>query len=157
MNAVAVPVSQAKVASVISDISAGKYSAVVFTPMFNLTTEQRKQVIDAVNAQHLPSFSTLGKEDVELGVLLGTSALDVDRKLAEATSVNIRGVLAGHKTKPQQVQFYEDQVFHINKDTADIIGWQVPLRVAVQAEMISSKKPQTFTLTSVFTLLGKRA
>ncbi|MBQ3101613.1 TolC family protein [bacterium] len=150
MNAVAVPVSQAKVASVISDISAGKYSAVVFTPMFNLTTEQRKQVIDAVNAQHLPSFSTLGKEDVELGVLLGTSALDVDRKLAEATSVNIRGVLAGHKTKPQQVQFYEDQVFHINKDTADIIGWQVPLRVAVQAEMISSKKPQTFTLTSVF-------
>lgn len=150
INAAPVPVSSKNVDSVISKVTSGEFDAVVFTPMFNLTTDQRKQIINAVNAQHIPSFSTLGEEDVELGVLLGTSSLDLDRKLAETTSVNVRGVLAGHKTKPQKVQFYEDQVFHINKDTADIIGWQVPLRVATQAEMVSSKQPEMLTLSTVF-------
>ncbi len=150
IKAVPVPVSTKNLDNVISKISAGEYSAVVFTPMFNLTTEQRKQIINAVNAQHIPSYSTLGKEDVELGVLLGTSSSDLDRKLAEATSVNVRGVLAGHKTKPQQVQFYEEQIFHINQDTADVIGWQVPLRVSVQAEMVTSKKPEMLTLSTIF-------
>ena len=66
--------------------------AVFVTPLFNLTSTQRKEVYDYVNNKKLPSFSSVGKDDVDLGVMLGTSAFDVDRKLAEATSFNIEQI-----------------------------------------------------------------
>ena len=49
----------------------------------------------------------MGKEDVEDGVLMGIGAIDLDRKIAEQTSFNIKGVLAG-KGAPQTIklQFY---------------------------------------------------
>jgi hypothetical protein len=88
---VVVPVGadvSASVSKIPSDVD-----SVFVTPLFNLSTEQRKELYTALSAKKLPTFSGLGKEDVELGALLGTSTRDLDKKLAEATSFNIYGVL----------------------------------------------------------------
>lgn len=126
------------------------YDAVIVTPLFNLTTEKRQALYNAINAKKLRSYSTLGKEDVEMGILMGTGAYDLDRKISEATSFNIKSVLAGNTPKPKQVQFYEDELLFINKDTANDIGYKPHLRIMYTAEVISKRKPVTMSLAEVF-------
>ena len=82
-----------------------------------MSETQRKDIYTALNAKKLPSFSSLGKEDVELGAMLGTSTPDVDRKLAEATSFNIHGVLHGAAVKTEKIPFFDDKVIFYNKDS----------------------------------------
>lgn len=130
--------------------------AAVITPLFNVSTEKRKELFAKLNEKKIPTFSTLGREDVDLGVLLGAGAYDLDRKIAEATSFNIKGVLNGKQTKPTPTQFYEDEILYINKDTAEQIGYQPHLRVLNTAEIISHKKPVTYNLSSIFGMLSNQ-
>lgn len=134
----------------------GTYDAVILTPLFNLNEEKRHELISKLNEKKIPTFSTLGREDVNDGVLLGAGAYDLDRKLAEATSFNIKGVLNGNKTTPSKIQFYEDEIVYINQDTADLIGYDPHLRVLNNAEVISHKKPQMYSLSAVFDTLDKQ-
>lgn len=149
------PVNNENIDETLVKISSG-YDAVILTPLFNLNEEKRKDLIAKLNEKKLPTFSTLGREDVNDGVLLGAGAYDLDRKLAEATSFNIKGVLNGDKTKPKQIQFYEDEIVYINQDTADLIGYDAHLRVLNNAEVISHKQPTVYSLTAVFDTLSKQ-
>lgn len=149
-----IPVNNDNIDSVVKNLSG--FDAVVLTPLFNLKEEKRHELINKLNEKKLPTFSTLGREDVNDGVLLGTGAFDLDRKIAEATSFSIKGVLNGDKTKPKQIQFYEDEVVYMNQDTADLIGYNPHLRVLNNAEIISHKKPPVFNLSTVFDTLDKQ-
>lgn len=146
------PVSNKNIDSTMQKLSAN-YDAVILTPLFNLSDENKHALINKLNEKKLPTFSTLGREDVNDGVLLGAGAYDLDRKVAEATSFNIKGVLNGDKTKPKQIQFYEDEIVYINQDTADSIGYDPHLRVLNNAEIISHKKPSVYSLSAVFDTL----
>jgi len=130
--------------------------AVVLTPLFNLTVEQRKELISKLNERKIPTYSTLGKEDVEMGVLLGTGAFDLDRKIAEATSFNIKGVLYGQSKMAGKIDFYEDEIIYINQDTADLINYQPHLRIVNNAEIISTKKLPVYDLSAVFGMLDNQ-
>lgn len=130
--------------------------AVFVTPLYNLSLEQRKDLFGRLNAKKVKTFSTVGKEDVEIGCLLGSGALDLDRKLAEATSFNIQGVLKGERYKSDKIHFYEDEILYINSDTADGIGYMPQLRLLNSAEIISSKQVPKYNLTAVFDTLDKQ-
>lgn len=130
--------------------------AVFITPLYNLSSEQRKDLFDQLAAKKIKTFSTVGKEDVELGALLGSGALDIDRKLAEATSFNIQGVLKGEKYKSEKIYFYEDEILSINMDTASAIGYMPHLRLLNNAEVISKKAKPTYDLSAVFNTLDKQ-
>ena len=133
----------------IKKISSNTDTAFV-TPLFNLSTEKRKYLYTKLNEKKLPTFSTMGKDDVELGALLGNSAMDFDRKLAEATSFNIHGTLHGMKVQPQQIPFFDDKVITINTDTAELLGYVPPLRLLNNAEIISNKQPEIYDLATIF-------
>lgn len=150
-----IPVNNNNIDAVVQSLSP-KYDAVVLTPLFNLSEDNRKALISKLNDKKIPTFSTLGREDVNYGVLLGAGAYDLDRKVAEATSFNIKGVLNGDKSKPRQIQFYEDEIVYINQDTADVIGYNPHLRVLNNAEVISHKKPTVYNLSTVFDTLDKQ-
>ena len=147
MNFTVIPVN-GSIDKVLSSING--CDAVVITPLFNLSTEKRRELIGQLNAKKIPTYSTLGKEDVELGVLLGAGAYDLDRKVAEAVSFNIKGVLYEGKGKATPVQFYEDEILYINKDTADLIGYEPHLRIMSTCQVISNKQPVVYNLASVF-------
>ena len=128
--------------------------SVFVTPMFNLSTEQRKELYSTLNAKKLPTFSGLGKEDVELGALLGTSTRDLDKKLAEATSFNIYGVLKGAKVKSEKVAFYDDEIIFYNSDTGETIGYAAPLRLLNNCEIISHKPVTKYDLNAILTRMA---
>lgn len=155
INYEVLPVSNDNVDHTIQKIS-GKYDAVILTPLFNLDEAKKHDLIAKLNEKKLPTFSTLGREDVVDGVLVGAGAYDLDRKVAEAASFNIRGVLNGDKPKQTKIQFYEDEIVYINKDTAESIGYDPHLRLLNNAEIITNKKPQVYSLTAVFDTLYKQ-
>lgn len=126
---------------------------VVFTPLFNITAETKKAVINALNEKKIYTYSTVGREDVEAGVLMGSGAIEVDKKLAEATSFSIKGVLAGERKLDAKISYFEDAVLFINQDTADQIGHRVHLRIQDNAVIISNKKAEVYDLSTIFNKL----
>ncbi len=126
---------------------------VFVTPLFNITTAQRKDLYKAINDKKLPTFSSVGKEDVDLGAMLGTSTFDVDKKIAEATSFNIHGVLHGAAVKNEKIPFFDDKVIFFNSDTAEAVGYTAPLRLLNNAEVISHKELPKYDLAYILNTL----
>ena len=127
--------------------------SVFITPLYNLSTAQRKEMYKLINAKKLPSYSSVGKEDVELGALLGTSTMDVDKKLAEATSFNIHGVLHGNVVKNEKIPFYDDKIIFYNSDTGEALGYTPPLRLLNNSVTISHKEIPVCDLTLLLNTL----
>lgn len=152
LDFVVIPVSNKNLKSSLAKIPSDADSVFV-TPMFNLSHEQREELFKYINDKKLPSFSSLGKEDVELGALLGTSTPDVDRKLAEGTSFNIHGVLHGNAVKNEKIPFYDDKVIFYNSDTGELVGYTAPLRLLNNCEVISHKPVPKYDLSYVFNKL----
>lgn len=151
MNYVVLPVGN-DVKAVINKIPADVDSVFV-TPLYNITAEQKKELYNAITAKKLYSFSSVGKEDVNYGALLGTSAFNVDKKLAEATSFSIHGVLHGNTVKTEKIPFFDDKVIFYNKDTGEALGYAAPLRLLNNAEIISNKEIKKYDLNGLLTAL----
>ena len=127
--------------------------SVFVTPLFNITKEQRKEVYKYINNKKLPSFSTVGQEDVDLGAMIGTSAADVDKKLAESTSFNIYGVLKGNVVKNEKIPFFDDKVIFFNSDTAESVGYVAPLRLLNNCIIITHKELPKYDLGTLLDTL----
>ena len=151
MNYVVLPVGN-DVKAVINRIPADVDSVFV-TPLYNITAEQKKELYNAITAKKLYSFSSVGKEDVGYGALLGTSAFNVDKKLAEATSFSIHGVLHGNTVKTEKIPFFDDKVIFYNKDTGEALGYAAPLRLLNNAEIVSNKEIKKYDLNGLLTAL----
>ena len=151
LNFVIIPVNS-NVKSSLAKIPAD-VDGIFVTPLFNLTTEQRKEVFAYAASKKLPSYSIVGKEDVELGAMLGTSTMDVDKKIAEATSFNIHGVLHGNVVKNERIPFYDDKVIFYNSDTGEAVGYTPPLRLLNNAVTISHKELPKYSLGTLLDTL----
>ncbi len=127
--------------------------SVFVTPMFNLSQEQRADLYRSINEKKLPSFSNVGKDDVQLGAMLGTSSPDTDRKLAEATSFSIHGLLHGAPVKNEKIPFYDDKVIFYNKDTGALVGYSAPLRLLNNCVILSNREKTVYDLTYIFNKL----
>ena len=153
-DVIVLPVStdvQASLAKMPADVN-----AVFVTPLFNLSTEQRKELYSIINAKKLPTFSTVGREDVDLGALIGTSARELDKKLAEATSFNIYGALKGNKVKTEKIPYYDDEIIFYNQDTGAAVGYSAPLRLLNNCEIVSHKPLAKYDLTYIMNTLQEQ-
>ncbi|MBQ4646181.1 MAG: TolC family protein [Candidatus Gastranaerophilales bacterium] len=153
MNFVVLPVSAKNLAGSLAKIPSDVDSVFV-TPMFNLSVEQRKELYANLNSKKLPTFTSVGIEDVQLGALMGTSTPDLDRKLAEATSFSIHGVLHGKAVKNEKIQFFDDEVIYYNKDTGEELGYSAPLRLLNNAQVISHKEKPIYDLSYVLNTMS---
>ena len=129
--------------------------SIFVTPLYNLTSDQRKDLYKYVNDKKLPSFSSVGREDVDLGAMLGTSTFDVDKKLAEATSFNIHGVLHGNVVKNEKIPFYDDNIIFYNSDTGELVGYIPPLRLLNNAVTITHKQLPMYDLAGLLNALDE--
>ena len=153
LNFVVVPVNS-NISGSLSKIPSDVDSVFV-TPLYNLTQEQRKDLYKYINNKKLPSFSSVGKEDVDLGAMLGTSTMDVDKKLAEATSFNIHGVLHGNAVKNEKIPFYDDKIIFYNADTGEALGYTPPLRLLNNSVTITHKELPKYDLGTLIDSLDE--
>ena len=153
LNFVVVPVNtniSASLGKIPNDVD-----SVFVTSLYNLSTEQRKELYTTLTKKKLPTFSSVGKEDVDLGAMLGTSTMDVDKKLAEATSFNIHGVLHGNVVKNEKIPFYDDKVLFYNSDTGEELGYTPPLRLLNNSVTITHKQLPTYDLGALINTLDE--
>ena len=153
LNFVVVPVNTNYRASL--DKMPKDVDAVFVTPLYNLTADQRKDMYKYINDKKLPSFSSVGKEDVNIGAMLGTSTMDVDKKIAEATSFNIHGVLHGNAVKNEKIPFYDDKVIFYNADTGEAVGYTPPLRLLNNSVSITHKELHKYSLGTLLDALDE--
>ena len=154
INFVVVPVGgdvTAAMAKIPSDVDAA-----FVLPQFKLSVPQLEELFNALSDRKIMSFSVLGESDVKLGCMIGSGALDLDRKLFEATSFNIKSVLDGKKVPTEKVMFMEDAIIHVNLDTCEKVGFQPQLRLLNAAKTYSKKPVPTYDLSAVFNKLDEQ-
>ena len=90
-----------------------------------------------------------------MGAMLGTSTMDVDKKLAEATSFNIHGVLHGNVVKNEKIPFYDDKAIFYNADTGEALDYDPPLRLLNNSVTITHKELPTYDLGALLNTLDE--
>ena len=154
INFVVVPVGNdvtAAMAKVPSDVDAA-----FILPQFKLTIEQLELMFNQMADRKIMTFSALGESDVKLGCMMGSGALDLDRKISDATSFNILSVLDGNKVPTQKIMFMEDSIMFVNMDTCEKVGFQPQLRLLNASKVITKKQAPVFDLSAVFNRLDEQ-
>jgi len=107
----------------------------------NLTDQQI--LINGINERQLPSFSLIGQDDVELGILASIAPSDYINVYARRIALNVMKALEGQNPKdfPINIDGIEDH-FVINVATMEKLGIYPPFDVLSQASLIKIK-PQS--------------
>lgn len=77
------------------------------------------------------------------------------KKIAEATSFNIHGVLHGNVVKDEKIPFYDDKVIFYNADSGEAVGYVPPLRLLNNAVTITHKQMPKYTLGTLLDALDE--
>ncbi len=154
INFVVVPVGS-DVTAAMSKVPTDVDAALVL-PQFKLSVSQLELLFNNLADRKIKTFSVLGESDVKLGCMMGSGALDLDRKISEATSFNIKSVLNGNKVPTQKVMFMEDSVLFVNLDTCEKVGFQPQLRLLNAAKTFTKKQAPVFDLSAVFNKLDEQ-
>ncbi len=63
--------------------------------------------------ENFPTFSSVGREDVDLGAMLGTSTFDVDKKLQKQPHLIFIWSFAWCCCKNEKIPFYDDKGYFL--------------------------------------------
>ncbi len=109
--------------------------AFLLTRLPHMTSVQRKELIDELNARKIPSFSLLGLPDVEIGVLAGL-APDITRQIVRRVALNLHRLIRGESTDDLAVTLTVDSRMLINARTAMAIGYSPSAEIKVMANFL---------------------
>lgn len=108
-------------------------SYLIATP--RLTLEKRAQLIEGLNKKKIPTFSSLGPNDLELGAL-ATIKSDIEQTIVRRTALNIYNLIDGASTKDLPVFLISDPKLQINARTAVSIGYSPNVEARVTATFL---------------------
>ena len=96
--------------------------AVFVWPLFLVSPEERRKLIDGLNQRRLPSFSAMGGDDVELGMLASLGSDEFLPRLTRRVALNLQRILLGAEPGELPVDFEMRDRLTINMATARAIG-----------------------------------
>lgn len=121
--------------------------AVYVTPLLRLSAEDLRSLANQLAQRKLPTFSLLGRSEVEAGLLLATSS-DTERTehLARRIALDIQRIVGGDGAAGIEVAVPSDERLIVNMHTAQLIGFSPnwdDLTDAVQlaADDLQSQRP----------------
>ena len=109
--------------------------ATYLTPALRMSPEEWQKVIDGINGKKLPTFSSAGHHDVELGVLAGLTP-PINKHRARRVALNILRVIEGTPAEELTVHMNVDKMLMINARTARQIGYSPPFDITTQAKLL---------------------
>ncbi|MDB4324762.1 TolC family protein [bacterium] len=113
--------------------------AVYITPLFRLPGEQFVRLIDGLNDRGIPSFSLLGRTEVEAGAMAGLRAKTGFDKLARRVALNIQRILNGDEPGQVPVVLPVQGGLSINMHTVRKLGVQLRWRTRIEADLIDDE------------------
>ncbi len=113
--------------------------AVLITPLLQYTQDELGHLVDGLIERKLPSFSMLGRSEVERGVLAGlTPAQDLNRE-ARRVALTVLSILLGEDAGSLPVEFPIQEQLTINMATARAIGFSPKWDVLTEADLIEEE------------------
>jgi outer membrane protein TolC/ABC-type uncharacterized transport system substrate-binding protein len=123
--------------------------AVLLSPLLQLQPGEFDRLIGEVNDRKIPSFSVMGRSEVERGVL-ATASPDIFPKITRRVSLNFQRILLGDDPSKLHTTFAIGERIVINRATARLIGVSPPFAILTEAEIINEQREQvTRTLSLV--------
>jgi outer membrane protein TolC len=110
--------------------------AVYLPPLQHLSAEEHDRLIKGLIGCKLPSFSFLGRSEVEQGVFAGLATEETFPRLARRTALNIQRILLGEDAGTLPCAFPARERLTINMATARAIGVYPPFSVLGEAELL---------------------
>ena len=113
--------------------------AIYITPLLRLSSSAVDSLVAACIARRLPSFSYLGRRDVERGVLASYAPNDdLSRRLRRIAS-NIQRIVGGEDAGTLAVDFTSEPHLIINMATARAIGYSPTWAALTDAELLNEQ------------------
>ena len=117
--------------------------AVIVTSVPRLSQAGMKQLIKGLIEKRLPSFSFVGSQHVEQGLLASESPASDLRRIARRNALNMQAVMRGEPAGNQPVSFKAKRQLTINMATARAIGVSPRFDVLNEAILINEEpKPK---------------
>jgi outer membrane protein TolC/ABC-type uncharacterized transport system substrate-binding protein len=110
--------------------------AVYIPPLMHLSRSEFDALVAGINERRLPSFSYLGRDEVERGVMASYAPRDDIVRRARRVASNMQRVLAGEDAGTLEVEFTRAAQLTINMATARAIGFSPSWPVLTEAELI---------------------
>ena len=127
--------------------------AVFITPLFRLPPREFDRLVEELITRRLPSFSLVGRQDVERGILASAAPETDSERLARRVAINVHRILLGEDAGQLEVTFSEGQRLTINMATARAIDVWPSFRVMTEAELLHEHKEDTARRLSLYTAM----
>jgi outer membrane protein TolC/ABC-type uncharacterized transport system substrate-binding protein len=110
--------------------------AVFMYPQFQLSPDERSRMINGFIKRRLPSFTALGGQFVEDGVLAGFGAADFFPRTARRIALNLQRILLGEDAGSIPVAISLREELIINMQTARAIGVSPTYEALLEAKVL---------------------
>ena len=117
--------------------------AIFITGLPRMPAGDFDNLILAINAAGIPSYSFVGIQDVQRGVLVTNSARSDLDKVARLNALNMQAVMIGGRTEDQPITFEDKKELTINMATARQIGLSPSFDVIGPATLLNREVAAT--------------
>ncbi len=121
----------------------GDTDAIFITGLPRMPASDFDNLISAINAAGIPSYSFVGLPDVQRGVLVTNSARSNIDKVARLNALSMQAVMIGEKTEDQPITFEDKRELTINMATARQIGLSPSFEVVGPATLLNREVAAT--------------
>jgi len=116
--------------------------AVFVTPLTRFSNAQFEQLAAGLNAKRLPTFTSLGRPEVEAGMLMASSGSAADmQRLARRIVLDVQRIHAGEDAGTFEVGFPIQRRLLLNMRTARAIGFSPRWEDLIDAEQLFAEPP----------------
>lgn len=115
---------------------------VYITPLLRLPNAERDLLIEGLKRKKLPSFSLLGREHVERGVLAGAAPKTDFQRTMRRMALNILSAIGGEDPGDMSVTIRDSQKLTINMETARAIGWYPIWDIYIEADLLHERQTE---------------
>ncbi len=126
--------------------------AVFAWPLFHLPGAELQALIDGLNERRLPSFSGLGGEDLERGMLASLGSDEFLPRLTRRVALNLQRILLGAAPAELPVDFEMRDQLTINMATARAIGVSPSWDSLIEARLLHPEAADLPTLAMASTV-----
>ncbi|NIQ91063.1 MAG: TolC family protein [Deltaproteobacteria bacterium] len=113
--------------------------AVYVMPLAKLSPGEFRKLVYGLILRRLPSFSSLGREDVEAGLLASARPKSDIQRLTRRIALNVQRILLGEKASALKVAFPLGEKLTINMATGRAIGFYPSWSTLTEAELLNEQ------------------
>jgi outer membrane protein len=115
--------------------------AVYLMPLHQMSDDQLRTTVEALSARGIPTFSMVGEEEVDQGVLAGVNTLATGRALARGVALDVLDTVEGRDVARSFESVFGGQLT-LNMATADAIGFSPSWELLTRARVLHDDQPR---------------